>query len=145
MQIRSITAEDYPQWHILWAQYLAFYNVDLAPEITAHTFARALSSESPMNIRIAHEDDTLLGFAVHMNHPSTWVMGDDCYLEDLFVAPDARGKGVGRALITDLSTLAKAKGWHRLYWHTNEDNATARKLYDSITPSDGHIRYRLKL
>jgi GNAT superfamily N-acetyltransferase len=145
LQIRTITPADYAQWHGLWAQYLAFYQVDLAPEVTANTWARALSPGSPMNIRVAFEDDRLLGFAVHMNHPSTWVMGDDCYLEDLFVAPEARGKGVGRALITDLSAIAKAKGWHRLYWHTNEDNTTARKLYDSITPSDGHIRYRLKL
>ena len=54
-------------------------------------------------------------------------------------------KGVGRALITDLQALAKANGWQRLYWHTDEGNATARRLYDSFTPSDGHVRYRMKL
>jgi GNAT superfamily N-acetyltransferase len=99
---------------------------------------------SPMKMRLA-EEGALLGFAIHQHHPSTWVMGDDCYLEDLFVAPAARGRGVGRALIEDLQTLARSRGWHRLYWHTNEGNTTARRLYDSITPSDGHIRYRLKL
>jgi len=72
-------------------------------------------------------------------------MGDDCYLEDLFVTAEARGKGVGRALIEDLKSLAKSKGWNRLYWHTDENNATARKLYDSFAPSDGHIRYRIRL
>jgi len=72
-------------------------------------------------------------------------MGDDCYLEDLFVDPAARGNGVGRALIEDLASLARAQGWKRLYWNTEITNAAARKLYDSFTPDDGHIRYRLTL
>ena len=59
--------------------------------------------------------------------------------------PTARGLGLGRALIDDLIALARAKGWHRLYWHTDEANATARKLYDSFLPPDGHIRYRMAL
>ena len=71
-------------------------------------------------------------------------MGDDCYLEDLFVDPQARGKGVGRALVDDLVVISKRHGWRGIYWHTNEDNARARKLYDSYVKSDGHIRYRLK-
>ena len=52
-------------------------------------------------------------------------------------APNA----VQRALIA----LARARGWHRLYWHTDEGNATARKLYDSYVQTDGHVRYRLTL
>ncbi len=145
VQIRNTTPEDEAAWRGLWAQYLAYYKVDLAPEITANTWARAHDPKSPMRIRLAVEDDVVLGFAVHLHHPSTWVIGEDCYLEDLFVSPDARGNGVGRALITDLQALAKANGWQRLYWHTDEGNATARRLYDSFTPSDGHVRYRLKL
>ena len=87
----------------------------------------------------------MVGFAIHHNHPSTWVLGNDCYLEDLFLTEAARGKGLGRALIEDLIALARARGWQRLYWHTDEGNTTARQLYDRFTPSDGHIRYRLKL
>ena len=41
--------------------------------------------------------------------------------------------------------LARAKGWHRLYWHTDATNTTARKLYDSFIPTDGNVRYRLTL
>jgi GNAT superfamily N-acetyltransferase len=50
---------------------------------------------------------------------------------------------VGRALIEDLMALARAKGWQRLYWHTDEDNVVARRLYDRFVESDGHVRYRL--
>ena len=72
-------------------------------------------------------------------------MGEDCYLEDLFVEDGARGQGLGRALIEDLMVLAKARGWHRLYWHTDAGNLPARRLYDRFIASDGHIRYRLPL
>jgi GNAT superfamily N-acetyltransferase len=129
----------------LWAGYLQYYRVDLAPETTAATWARLMDAASPMKARIAVVNDVPLGFAIHLHHPSTWVPGDDCYLEDLFVAETARGMGLGRALIDDLKAHAKARGWHRLYWHTNEDNSRARALYDSYIKSDGHIRYRLKL
>jgi GNAT superfamily N-acetyltransferase len=78
-----------------------------------------------------------------LTHEGTWVRAPDCYLEDLFVDASARGKGVGRALLDDLVALCKARGWTRLYWHTEETNATARKLYDSYVESDGHIRYRI--
>jgi GNAT superfamily N-acetyltransferase len=143
--IRDARPEDEAAWRGLWAQYLAFYDVHLSAEVTSATWARLMDPQSPMKMRLAEMAGAPVGFAIHMHHPSTWVLGDDCYLEDLFLAPEARGKGLGRALIDDLIALARARGWHRLYWHTDEDNATARKLYDSYVKTDGHVRYRLSL
>jgi GNAT superfamily N-acetyltransferase len=143
--IRDATPGDEAAWRALWADYLAFYEVTLAPEVTDSTFRRLMDPASPVKMRLALKDGAVTGFAIHMHHPSTWVAGDDCYLEDLFVADSARGLGLGRALIEDLATLARARGWHRLYWHTNEGNTRARALYDSFVKSDGHIRYRMKL
>ena len=143
--IRDAEAGDEAAWRGLWSQYLAFYEVDLTPEVTAATWSRLMDHSSPMKMRLAVEDGTPVGFAIHLHHPSTWVAGEDCYLEDLFLAPEARGKGLGRALIDDLIALARARGWQRLYWHTDEGNTTARKLYDSYVQTDGHLRYRLKL
>ena len=143
--IRDAMPADEPAWRGLWASYPAFYATELAPAVTTQTWDRLMDPASRMKIRLAFGDGVLLGFAVHHFHCSTWVLGDDCYLEDLFVAPEARGQGIGRALIEDLKTIAKSKGWHRLYWHTDEGNATARALYDSFSPSDGHIRYRIAL
>ena len=143
--IRNASPEDEHGWHDLWQAYLAFYRVDLAPEVTGHTWARLMDPASPLKARLATRDGAITGFAIHQHHPSSWVPGDDCYLEDLFVADSERGTGTGRALIDDLIALARAKGWHRLYWHTSKDNARARALYDSYAESDGHIRYRLTL
>jgi GNAT superfamily N-acetyltransferase len=145
VQIRNLEAPDQAQWRALWSGYLSFYEVDLKPEITDQTWARLMNATSPVKARVAIGADGLLGFAIHLHHPSTWIMGEDCYLEDLFVAEAARGLGVGRALIEDLKRIARSQGWHRLYWHTDEGNTRARALYDSIVPSDGHVRYRLKL
>ena len=143
--IRDAEPGDEGAWRDLWAQYLAFYEVTLTPEVTTATWARLMDPASPVKMRLAVVDGVPVGFAIHLHHPSTWVLGEDCYLEDLFLAPAARGQGLGRALIDDLIALARARGWHRLYWHTDEDNATARKLYDSYVQTDGHVRYRMKL
>jgi GNAT superfamily N-acetyltransferase len=145
VEITCATARDEGEWRSLWASYLAYYNIDLKPEITARTWRRILDDLSPLTARLARIEGEMVGFALHHNHASTWVAADDCYLEDLFVADTARGRGVGRALIDDLIAIALAKGWQRLYWHTDAGNTRARKLYDSYVETDGHIRYRLEL
>lgn len=144
-ELRDARPEDETAFLTLWQAYLAFYDVTLAPAITAATWARLMDPGSPVKARLALLDGQVAGFAIHLHHPSTWVATEDCYLEDLFVADAARGQGLGRALIDDLVTLARSKGWSRLYWHTDETNARARALYDQYVPSDGHIRYRMNL
>jgi len=143
--IRDAMPGDEAGWRGLWDQYLAFYEVVLTPEVTSATWARLMDPASPVKARLAFDGGAMVGFAIHLHHPSTWVIGEDCYLEDLFLAPEARGKKIGKRLINDLIKLARARGWQRLYWHTDEDNAVARRLYDRFTPSDGHVRYRMKL
>lgn len=143
--LRAAQPNDKADWLALWQAYLTYYGVALAADVTAATWSRLMDPDHPMTCRLAVVDGKIQGFAIHHHHCSTWVLGDDCYLEDLFVADDARSKGLGRALIEDLMTIARAKGWHRLYWHTDTGNTTARRLYDTFTKSDGHIRYRVVL
>lgn len=145
ISIRSASAADEAAWRALWQDYLTFYDVTLPDEVTAATWARCLDPNHRMHCRLAFDGTALCGFAIHHAHCSTWVLADDVYLEDLFVTGEARGQGVGRALIDDLIALGRAQGWHRLYWHTHRDNAAARRLYDSYCQEDGHIRYRVAL
>jgi GNAT superfamily N-acetyltransferase len=143
--IRDATPADRKAFLALWQGYLDYYGVTLSPEVTTATWARLLDPASPVKARLAEVNGQVKGFAVHLHHPSTWVLTEDCYLEDLFVAPEARGTGLGRALIDDLIALARAKGWGRVYWHTRIDNEKARALYDQYVGWDDHIRYRLRL
>jgi GNAT superfamily N-acetyltransferase len=78
-------------------------------------------------------------------HPFTWSEGPTCHLEDLFVRPDARCRGVGRALIQHVIDLAKAEGWARVYWMTEAGNERARTLYDRFCKTDGFVRYTISL
>jgi GNAT superfamily N-acetyltransferase len=142
---RAATPEDETAWRSLWTRYLAFYAVDLDPDITTATWARAMDPGSPLGIRLAVPNDQPMGFVTWHTHLSTWSAGPDCYLEDLFVASEMRAKGLGRALIEDVRACAIAAGCARLYWHTDQANSRARALYDTLTLSDGHLRYRLRL
>ena len=143
--IRDALPKDEDKWRELWASYLSFYGVSIADDITDLTWRRVFDPASAIFMRVAELDGSLVGFALCLTHEGTWTRALDCYLEDLFVDAAARGKGVGRALLDDLVTLSKDKGWTRLYWHTDETNANARKLYDQYVRSEGHIRYRINL
>ena len=65
-----------------------------------------------------------------------------CYLEDLFVSPDARGLGAGRALIEAVYAAADAAGADQVYWLTAHSNETARKLYDRVGRLTPFVKYR---
>ncbi|WP_337268105.1 GNAT family N-acetyltransferase [Oryzifoliimicrobium ureilyticus] len=141
--IRDASREDEARWLELWNGYLAFYRVSVAPEVTASTFARVFDPASALKMRVAELDAKLVGFALFLTHEGTWIKGHDCYLEDLYVDAAYRGQKIGKALVDDLVAMSKEKGWSRLYWHTAEDNRTARALYDRYVQSDGHVRYRI--
>lgn len=143
--IRNILPDDEATWRGLWGQYLTFYGVELATDITNQTWARIVNPTAVLQGRAAEIDGQMVGFALYHTHLSTWAAGADCYLEDLFLTDAARGKGAGRALMDDLVAICRAKGYSRLYWHTDEGNTRARALYDSYTPTDGHVRYRIKI
>lgn len=145
LTLRDIHPDDKAQWHALWQGYLAFYHVTLDEEVTDQTWQRFFDPASRMRARVAVLGGRVIGFAIHHWHESSWAKGMDLYLEDLFVAEAARGQGAGQALITDLQAIGRARGFSRLYWHTDEGNATARRLYDTFVASDGHVRYRLNL
>lgn len=142
--IRDALPGDEAQWRRLWAGYNAFYGADVAPGITARTWRRILDPASAMLGRVAACEDALAGFSISVLHEGTWVAAPVCYLEDLFVDPERRGRGIGRLLMADLVRLGKDRGWSCLYWHTRKDNP-ARRLYDTFVQADDFVRYRMGL
>ena len=89
-----------------------------------------------------HDDGRALGLVHTVRHRSCWTIGDYCYLQDLFVAPDARGLGLGRALIEHVYREAAASGCSRVHWLTHETNQDAMLLYDRIGDRSGFVQYR---
>ena len=140
--IRDLAAADRAQWAPLWAGYLAFYKSALPDDVTETTFQRFLDPSEPMFALVAEREGKLVGVVQCVLHRATWTKTHYCYLEDLFVAPDVRGGGVGRALIEAVYARADAAGATRVYWLTHETNATARTLYDKVATNAGFIQYR---
>jgi len=144
MEIRTAQAFDEAHWRQLWRGYADFYEADLPEAVTAATWGRTVAPSPAILCRVAAEDGRLLGFSHSLLHEGTWVLATICYLEDLYVDPSARGRGVGRALIADLVDMARTQGWSRLYWHTRRGNEAARRVYDGFAKADDFVRYLLK-
>jgi GNAT superfamily N-acetyltransferase len=143
LTIRDPASADEADWRLLWSGYCIFYETKVPEAITAATWKRMLAPASPLFGRIAEWDGQVVGFAVSVLHEGSWTIRPCCYLEDLFVAPDLRGRGIARALIEDQLRLCRERGWSRLYWHTRGSNREARRLYDRFTTADDFVRYRM--
>lgn len=144
--LRAPRADDETAWRGMWAEYCAFYGAPVAENVTEALWARLLEPTGVVRGVIAADAaGTALGFAHYVLHPHTWSENTLCYLEDLFVSPAARGRGVGHALIQHLIATGRESGWGRVYWHTQTDNATARRLYDRFIPADEFVRYTVRL
>ena len=145
-RIRELADHDREQWGRLWSAYLDFYGQRLSPDATISAWERLVARHAGMGGLVAVDGaDTLLGFAHHVVHPHTWGPRDVCYLEDLMVDPAHRGRGIGRALIDDLVERARAWGCETVYWHTDEGNAAARRLYDRVATLTDYRRYDIEL
>ncbi|WP_298668243.1 GNAT family N-acetyltransferase [uncultured Sphingomonas sp.] len=146
MIVRPIQPGDHARWLPLWDGYNAFYgragDTALAPEITRTTWTRFFDPYEPVHALVAEQGGRLLGFTHYLLHRSTTAIAPSVYLQDLFAASDARGKGVGRALIEAVYDYARTAGASRVYWQTHETNETAMRLYDRIAEKSGFIVYR---
>lgn len=142
IEIRAIDSNDFDIWLPLWKGYQQFYEVDIPESMTRETWARFLDPEEPMHAALAIALDRALGLVHSIYHRSAWTKGDDCYLQDLFVAHDARGRGIGRALIEHVYADAKRRGSPRVYWQTHESNHDAMQLYDRIADRSPFVQYR---
>ena len=143
--VRAVEAADEARWRHLWDGYCRFYEVELAPDVTRHTWNRLMDPGSPVNAIVAEQRELgVIGLANYVVHENTWETSPVCYLEDLYVDPGVRAGGVGRKLIDWLVDAMAREGWSRLYWLTRENNYRARGLYDKYTPRDPFVRYVVK-
>jgi GNAT superfamily N-acetyltransferase len=140
--IRPIGESERVAWNPLWAGYLAFYKSELRPEISDLTWDRFHDPDEQIFALGGYVDGELMGIAHYLFHRSTWAPHRYCYLEDLFVAPAARGRGLGRALIEAVYEKARVANASRVYWLTQSNNTQARILYDNVADNLGFIQYR---
>ena len=146
IQVRTVQPSDRAAWQPLWDGYNAFYGrageTALPAPVTETTWARFFDAAEPVHALVAvDEQGSLLGLVHYLYHRSTTRIEPTCYLQDLFTAPEARGQGIGRALIEGVYAAACQAGVKRVYWQTHTTNATGRALYDKVAQHLGFIVY----
>ncbi len=138
-RIASLQPEDRAAWEALARGYKAFYKTPTADAEYATAWNRLLARDGIHGLA-AFVDGELVGIAHYLFHTAVWAK-TNCYLQDLFTAPGARGRGVARALIEAVAEEARSRGAARYYWLTQADNDVARALYDKVAKHHGFIRY----
>ena len=144
--IRSATRSDAP---IILQLIRDLATYERAPdEVTAteDQLLRVLFGDKPAaEVRLVFESGTPVGFAVFFHNFSTWLGRPGLYLEDLFVKPEYRGKGYGRALLVDLAKIARSRGCGRMEWAVLDWNEPAIQFYRKLgaKPNDEWTVFRL--
>jgi GNAT superfamily N-acetyltransferase len=143
--IREPKPSDREAWEVLWNAYLVFYEANVPQKHTEVLWERILDDDHPVRAYVAvrREDSKLIGIVQFFPHLDTWEIRPICYLQDLYVAEGARLKGVGTSLIRKVEEHSDREGWVFVYWRTDEDNKTARYLYDKLTGGPIDIAYQL--
>ena len=144
--IRPATVADVP---IILELIRALATYERAPnEVTAteESLVKVLFGEKPAaEVLLAFENETAVGFAVFFQNFSTWLGRPGLYLEDLFVRPEDRGKGYGRALLIQLANIARNRGCGRMEWAVLDWNEPAIEFYRKLgaKPMDDWTVFRL--
>lgn len=140
--LRPLAATDREDWARLWTGYLDYYETSVPSAVYDSTFARLLGDDpQDFNGVIARVDGRAMGLVHYLFHRHCWKIENVCYLQDLYVDPQARGTGLGRKLIEAVYAAADANGTPAVYWLTQDFNATGRRLYDRIGKVTPFIRY----
>lgn len=139
IDVGFLRPEDRAAWEVLARGYKEFYRTPVPDDGYERTWRLLLSNVDAHGLG-AWLDGQLVGIAHYLCHGTVW-SDYSCYLQDLFVAESARGRGAARALIERVAEEARKRDATRLYWTTKQDNATARTLYDKVAHFNGFIRY----
>jgi ribosomal protein S18 acetylase RimI-like enzyme len=144
--VRAATAADFEAWLPLWRGYQAFYKMSVSEAQTLQTWQRFLDPASPLHLALAEADAgagaAVLGMVHYIDHHSTTAPVGYVYLQDLYTAQEARGRGLGRALIEHVYAHARETGATRVHWLTHHSNEQAMVLYDQVAEKSGFVQYR---
>lgn len=140
MQIRPLEDIDRDAWARLYAGYAEFYETDL-PDLDA---AWRLIRSGEVECLVAVLDGQVVALAHLTEFPRLLDGGRGGYLQDLFVDPDFRGRGVADRLLAHIADLAGRRGWTLVRWITAADNARAQQVYDRHARRTTWVTYDLR-
>jgi GNAT superfamily N-acetyltransferase len=145
-EIRTTTEHDIPVILSLIHDLATYERAPDAVVATEEGLRKVLFGPKPSaEVLLALEDGEPVGFAVYFHNFSTWLGRPGLYLEDLFVRPETRGKGYGRALLERLAQIAQERGCGRMEWAVLDWNDPAIQFYRKLgaAPMDEWTVFRL--
>ena len=130
VKIRPIENRDFPDWLPLWDGN----NLGTRDEaVTSETWSRLTDETFPVYGLVAEKDGKLVGLLHYIVHPTTGSLKDVCYMQDVYVDPEFRQKGIAKNLIKELAIIGqKREKWARIYWLAERDNVAAQTLYENL-------------
>lgn len=141
--IAPIAAHHKGNWRELYNAYAVFYRREMSDEIAEAVWGWLNDDNHVLEGLVALLDDTPIGLAHYRAMPSPLRGADIGFLDDLYVAPEARGRNVGERLIDGVRAIAAARGWASVRWLTSENNYRARTLYDRVATKTQWTVYEL--
>lgn len=144
--IRPVRADDRSQWDTLYQGYADFYKVTQTPEMRETVWSWLLDETKESRGLLAVDPDGVVLGLTHFRpfaRPLSATSG--CFLDDLFVSPNARGLGVADALIEAVRGIAAENGWSVVRWITAENNYRGRGVYDRVASKTNWVTYDIKL
>lgn len=144
--VRPLRPDDRAEWDTLYQGYAAFYGVAQTPAMRDTVWAWLHDEgREPRGLTAMRADGRLVGLAHFRPFARPLSATTGCFLDDLFVSPDARGTGAAAALIEAVRGIAAGEGWSVVRWITAEDNYRARGLYDRVAAKTGWVTYDIKI
>ncbi|MEU8707567.1 GNAT family N-acetyltransferase [Streptomyces sp. NPDC048565] len=146
--IRTATSEDVPAIYAMVRELAEYEKALDEAKATEEQLREALFGERPAayaHVAVSDDDGEVVGFALWFLNFSTWRGVHGVYLEDLYVRPERRGGGYGKALLRELARICVERGYGRLEWSVLDWNAPSIAFYESLgaRPQDGWTVYRL--
>ena len=119
-------------WRALYDGYATFYERILTDEIAETVWSWITDPNHELDALIIVAKGRPIGLAHYRRMPSPLRGGDIGFLDDLFIAPEARGDRIGERIFERLREIASERGWTLVRWVTADDNYRARSLYDRV-------------
>lgn len=143
VEIKAIDKTQFDPWRELYRGYAAFYKVEMPDAVAERVWGWLHDPAHECEGLIALKDGVPVGLAHYRRMPRPLRGADVGFLDDLFVAPSARGADVGEMLIARVVEIARARGWSVVRWLTADDNYRARGLYDRVAKKTSWNLYEI--
>jgi GNAT superfamily N-acetyltransferase len=139
--VRPVAAADRDGWLELWAGYQAHFGGRVPEEASAATFRLFLEPESALSCLVAERARILVGFAHVSTTPFAWTGSPVLFLQDLFVAEEGRGAGVGRRLLAAVRAEAEARGAANVFWVCDARDERLMRFYRGLAVETPFVRF----